>query len=173
MINRLNRQEKLLYTVVALALLSHFAAVFRQTYVKPLVARQFESSVTAPLESRSVTDEQASSAAFSELFGVKPQTVKAEPGQVVVVKTLADMQPKLLALDERAGKLTAYVAYESDNKQVFVSLVLGDTLLGYKVSAVNMAQISFESLAEDSPEQATVPKPSFSLRLFDSVAVKD
>ena len=173
MISRLNRQEKLLYAVAALALLSHFAAVLRQTYVKPLVARQFESSVTAPLESRTVTDEQESSAAFSVLFGVKPQTVKAESGGVVAIKTLADMQPKLLAIDERAEKLTAYVVYESDSKPVFLSLGLGDTLLGYKVSAINMAQISFESLAEDTPEQNTAIKPSFSLRLFDSVAAQN
>ena len=111
---------------------------------------------------------------FSQRFGVEAELQNTDDAATQQqAQTLLDLQPKVLAIDERSAQLTAYLTYTLDNKPVFISLVSGDTLLGYQVTAINMAEIKFDAIAADSQQQNTALKPSLTLRLFDSVAVQD
>lgn len=162
MINSLSRQEKLLYAAVLLALLSHFVATLRQTYVKPLASRQLETSVSLPMPKRAVADEQASSEAFSSLFGVKPQTTALQTEQPKAPDTLIDMQPKLLAIDEVSGKLTARLWLNNLKGSKLLSMSVGDVQHGYKLANLTPSSAEFTSIIPTDEQQPPVMR----LQLF-------
>ncbi|MBU1309309.1 MAG: hypothetical protein KKE30_07235 [Gammaproteobacteria bacterium] len=162
MINQLSRQEKMLYAVVVLALISHFVATLRQTYVKPLTARKVESSVATPMPQRSVAEQQTSSEAFSNLFGVKPQTPQQDEQQPKAPETLIDMQPKLLAIDAVDGKLTARLWLNNMQGSKLLSASVGDAMHSYTLSALSSSTAEFTHNAQPDEQ----PLPAIKLQLF-------
>lgn len=153
MISKLSRQEKLIFAAVFLALLTHFVSTLRQTYVEPLAARKVEDSAVAPMPQRNVNDEQASSEAFSSLFGVKPQTTAQQTEQPKAPDTLIDMQPKLLAIDEVSGKLTARLWLNNLTGKKLLSVSVGDEHFGYKLSNLTPSSAEFTSISPTDEQQ--------------------
>lgn len=162
----LSRQEKLLFIAVFVALLTHLVWTVRQSHVEPLVSRQFESSVGQQIPSRNVDNPQASSEAFSVLFGVAPQAVQTESDEPKLPDTFVDMQPRLLAIDQVENKLTARLWLNNIEGSRLLSATLGDVVHGYTLTQLTQSVAVFSHNA--APDEQTLPE--FTLQLFKQQA---
>ena len=112
---------------------------------------------------------------FSSRFGVAAELLTAGGEQPEAEeKTLPDMQPQILAIDERAGIKTAYLSYTDNNVPVMAGLVSGDSLFGYQVVAISLTQVTFQSLDSlNNTDENVNPESQLTLRLFESVVDKN
>ncbi|WNO61657.1 hypothetical protein [Rheinheimera sp. MMS21-TC3] len=171
---KFNRQEILVLVAVMVAMLIHFISVVRQTYVTPLTGRDIDKEVAQAIQFGSLKDTQASSEAFSLLFGVTPVLIEEKKLEKPKQLTLSDLSPKLVAIDEVNGNLTGRMVVDMSmlNKKSsgiattsrLITVTVGTEVYGYSlIELTNNTALFMPNKQEVEHEQEL---PQLSLNLF-------
>lgn len=86
-------------------------------------------------------------AEFSQVFGVKPILATETTAEPKAPDTLPALSPKLLAVDERDGVLTARIWLEQATSNQLQSITLQQSLLGYQLTELSLTQAVFKPLS--------------------------
>lgn len=163
-------KNKVLYVLLLIVLLHAFLVL------KPLLNIEFSPSrltqdASMVIQSRQHAFSEAEASQFSRLFAIepisfdlKPETPEAETlPQEPPAELLSAKQPRILAIDQISGVLTARILLSVDGKTEMKSLRLGDELYGYKLAEITMHNVNFELVGA---EQAEIAPAQLHLKIF-------
>ncbi|MFN4055638.1 MAG: hypothetical protein ACK4GU_12235 [Alishewanella aestuarii] len=153
-----NKHERTLLLLAVLVLLTHLIATIRaSTPAAPQQARDAIQQVPQlQLQSFSPTNELMNK--FSLLYEIEPAVANDQATeQVVVLETLKQMAPRLLAIDISSAAATVHLLVSKGENSERFSLTIGETLHGYQLQHATLSEVTFVS--DDD---------SFTLRMFKS-----
>lgn len=150
---------KVLYILLFIVFLHAFFVL------KPLLNIEFSPSRLAQdanmvIQQRQHVFSETEATQFSTLFGIAPVSFDLEPEEADTTELepppelLSAKQPRLLAIDEVSGVLTARILLSIDGKTEMKSLRHGDQLYGYKLEQITMHNVNFELVVAEQADKA-------------------
>lgn len=135
---------------------------------------------------RNIGNVEQNGIVFSRVFGVEPEVIVSDADKLKQPDSLIEMAPRLLAVDEQRGVLTARLWLEKAPDTKLKSVRLDEELLSFRLVRLSLNQAVFERISdelsysdgtavapEDTPQESAASKSEteqasrvFTLHLF-------